>query len=567
MEIALEPRIPTYSGGLGVLAGDTIRSAADLGLPMIAVSLVYRKGYFHQKIDAKGNQREEPDAWEPQNHLEPVEGDAVVEIEGRPVHLRAWRYTVRGHSGGIVPVYLIDSDLPQNDPRDRTLTDSLYGGDSRYRLAQEIVLGIGGAQLVRNIGERSVQTYHLNEGHSALLVLSLLEEVLAARSGSAVTSDDVEAARRHCVFTTHTPVPAGHDRFSLPLVRTVLGGRRTELLEQSEALEDGELNMTYLALRGSRYVNGVAMRHGEISRGMFQHYPVHAITNGVHATTWSSPPLAELFDRHIPEWRRDNQYLRYAMGIPLGEIEEAHRRAKTALFEEVRRRTGAVLDAHVLTLGFARRATAYKRADLVLRDTARLKKIVREHGPIQFVYGGKAHPNDADGKALIRRVVESQSALDGAVKLVYLENYDMHLGALITSGVDVWLNTPERPLEASGTSGMKAALNGVPSLSILDGWWIEGHIEGVTGWAIGTQDGDPASDSESLYEALERIAALYVNDPKAFAQIRRWAITLNGSFFTTQRMVAQYALNAYIIGTSQLAQIAIDGITRTAVPR
>jgi starch phosphorylase len=547
MEIALEPETPTYSGGLGVLAGDTIRSAADLGFPMLAVSLVHRAGYFRQRLDADGNQREEAEGWSPEARLGPAGVSVRVQIEGRDVALRAWRHQVLGDGGHVVPVYLLDSDLEENDERDRHLTDWLYGGDARYRLAQEALLGIGGATLVRALGEGAVQTYHLNEGHSALLILSLLEEQLRARDATVPSEDDLAAVRRRCVFTTHTSLPAGHDRFPFDLVREIVGELRADLLAKAGLLFDGELNMTRLALRGSRYVNGVSIRHAEVTRKMLPGESIHAITNGVHAKTWTSAPFADLFDRHVPGWRRDNVYLRYADVVPLADIEDAHRRAKATLFEELQRRTGEPLELATLTIGFARRAAGYKRAGLILSDPERLQRIARETGPLLLVYGGKAHPHDAEGKALIRHVIQSGAALHDSAHAVYLENYDMRLAATLTAGADVWLNTPVRPLEASGTSGMKAALNGVPSLSVLDGWWLEGCIEGVTGWAIGDEsaEGDPAADAAALYEKLEHVAATFYRQPEVFARVRRCAIALNGSFFNTQRMLVQYAMNTY----------------------
>ena len=313
--------------------------------------------------------------------------------------------------------------------------------------------------------------------------------------------------------------------------------------------EDGSLNMTYLALRLSRYINGVAMRHREVSREMFPAHPIDAITNGVHAVTWTSEPLRALFDRRIPEWRRDNLYLRYAVAIPLEDIRRAHAAAKQAMIEEVERRSGVRLDPATMTIGFARRATPYKRADLIFSDIDRLRAIVDAMGPLQIVYGGKAHPRDEGGKALIRHIFEAAHKLEGAIRVVYLENYDIDLASKLTSGVDLWLNNPRKPLEASGTSGMKAALNGVPSLSVLDGWWFEGHIEGVTGWSIGGSaepEPDESRESNDLYVKLEQvILPLFYGLPLGYVEVMRHAIALNGSFFNTQRMVQQYVRNAY----------------------
>jgi starch phosphorylase len=552
MEICLEQAIPTYSGGLGVLAGDTIRAAADLGVPMAAVTLIHRKGYFHQHLDQRGNQSETPAPWRPEDFLELVPERVIVTVEGREVVVRAWRYPVVGVEGHVVPVYLLDTDLPENSDWDRTLTDFLYGGDSRYRLCQEVVLGMGGAELILALDGDARTQFHINEGHASLLTLSLLERQLAASGHVAPSELDVAAVRARCIFTTHTPVPAGHDRFPESLVRGVLGDARTVLLSASGCCDgagDTWLNMTRLALRFSHYANGVAMRHGEVSREMFPDYDIHAITNGVHALTWTSPPFRQLFDRYAPDWRKDNLYLRYAVGIPLEEIRAAHARAKQVLLGEVVRRTGTELDPGVLTIGFARRATPYKRADLVFTDVERLRAISKRVGALQIVYAGKAHPRDEGGKELIRNIFQAARELDGALRVVYLENYEMDLGALLTSGVDLWLNNPMKPLEASGTSGMKAAINGVPSLSVLDGWWVEGHVEGVTGWSIGTADAsqpDSAAEAADLYSKLERtIVPLFYNSPLAWAEVMRHCIALNGSYFNTQRMVTQYVRDAY----------------------
>ena len=550
MEIALDPAIPSYGGGLGILAGDMLRSAADLELPMIAVTLVHRKGYFRQHLDPDGNQTEEPDPWIPEAVLQPVEGTFTVNIENRDVHVRAWRYNLHGMSGFVVPVYLLDSDLPENSEWDRALTDTLYGGDSRYRICQEVLLGIGGVSLLRNVGVKNANSYHMNEGHAAFLTLALLEDQMKLRKYTVPVEADVEVVRRRCLFTTHTPVQAGHDRFPWELVKQVLGEPRTLLLQQVGFGAEGFLNMTNLALHFSRYVNGVAMRHGEVSQDMFPQFPIHAITNGVHAATWASPPFQDLFDREIPEWRRDNAYMRYAVGIPLEEIKKAHCLAKSALIKEVHRRSGMLLDESALTIGFARRAATYKRADLLFKDIERLKYISESIGPIQILYGGKAHPHDAGGKALIQRVIQAATGLKNDIKILYLENYNMALAKLITSGVDLWLNTPQRPQEASGTSGMKAALNGVPSLSVLDGWWVEGCVEDVTGWAIGYDSkisgDDSAAESASLYDKLERkIIPMFYRAPEAYAEVMRFSIALNASFFNTHRMLSQYKANAY----------------------
>ncbi len=550
MEMHLDARMHTYSGGLGVLAGDTLRAAADMGAPLVGVTLAHRKGYFRQHLDEEGNQTESCDEWRPEDLLKPVPAQARVWIEGREVRVRAWEYEVRGRSGRPVPVYLLDTRVPENTEWDQGLSDYLYGGDEHYRLCQEVVLGIGGVELLRELGVAGRVCYHMNEGHSALLTLALLGHRLQSQGRQEATEDDLQAVREQCVFTTHTPVPAGHDQFGEGLVRQVLSPERLALLEATGCCTEGVLNMTYLGLHLSRYVNGVGMRHGEVSSSMFPGYPIDAITNGVHAPTWVSEPFAELYDRRVPEWREDNLYLRYMVGAPLEEIREAHQAAKRRLLEVVKERTGRELEEKALTIGFARRATSYKRADLLFSDLARLRAMAAESGPLQVVYAGKAHPRDGGGKDLIRRVFAAARELGEAVPVVYLEDYDAELGKLMCAGVDVWLNTPLRPQEASGTSGMKAALNGVPSLSVLDGWWIEGHVEGVTGWSIGdTAEGesDQAREVESLYEKLSRVVIpCFYERPEEWGGMMRSAIALNGSFFNTQRMLAQYVRHAYL---------------------
>jgi starch phosphorylase len=549
MEVGLDPAMPTYSGGLGVLAGDTLRAAADLRVPMAAVTLLHHKGYFHQHLDAEGNQTESPSVWSPEAFLEPLPPRVSVTIEGRQVQVRAWRYLVRGLSGHSVPVYLLDTALAENDPWDQTLTDYLYGGDERYRLCQETVLGLGGVAMLRALGHGGVRLYHMNEGHSALLGLALLEEQTEGRSVGDVTDADKQAVRKRCVFTTHTPVPAGQDQFSPDLVRQVLGEKWVTALQATGCCPSGILNMTYLGLFSSHYINGVSMRHEEISHDMFPGYPINSITNGVHGVTWTAPAFQSLYDRLIPEWRGDNLYLRYAVGIPLDEIQQAHAQSKRELLAQVEGRTGVRLQPAAMTIGFARRASAYKRADLLLSDIERLKRIATQVGPLQVIYGGKSHPRDESGKAIIRRIFEAAAALGDTLPVVYLEDYDMELARSLCAGVDLWLNTPQKPREASGTSGMKAALNGVPSLSVLDGWWIEGHAEGVTGWSIGDDwepESDPSKETGSLYDKLEYvILPMFYGRPEAYAAVMRSAIALNASFFNAQRMMLQYLANAY----------------------
>jgi starch phosphorylase len=549
MEIAIDESMPTYSGGLGILAGDTLRAAADAGLPLAAVTLVYHRGYYRQKIDENGRQREEADLWSPQGRLELADVTTEITLEGRTVRVRAWRTAIAGVRGARVPVYLLDTDLPVNDPWDRTLTDSLYGGDRRYRLAQEALLGLAGKAIVDAATGGNIVRYHMNEGHSALVVPALYNQF----------HGDLPQVRAACVFTTHTPVPAGHDRFGRDLAESLLPRDIVGALERLNQLEP-DLNLTHLALAGASCCNAVAMKHGEVSRAMFPGHDIVAITNGVHAATWVAPPMAALFDRALPGWRADNFRLRHAVGIPLDELQAAHGVAKATLLERLRERTGARLDPEAFTIGFARRAAAYKRADLLFRDIDRLRRIAHEFGAVQVIYGGKAHPQDEDGKVLVQRVHEAMRAVGRDVHAVYVPNYDMAFAKYMVAGVDVWLNTPLRPEEASGTSGMKAALNGIPSLSTLDGWWIEGNVEGRTGWAIGTLDGSPDDDAPALYDALERIIPLYYQSPEKYAAVRRHAIAINGSYFTTERMVHEYAVIAYGLAADAAAPVGGEAV-------
>jgi starch phosphorylase len=555
MEIGLRSDMPTYSGGLGILAGDTVQTAADMEVPMAAVTMLTRHGYFHQELDASGRQTEKPDVWEVAEHLRELEARVTVLIEKREVQIRAWRYDVVGLTGFVVPVLFLDTDLPVNDKRDRELSRHLYGGDNRYRLCQEYVLGVGGVRMLRTLGYDQIDRFHMNEGHAALLVLQLLDEELNRSGGRKIKPQHIESVRNKCVFTTHTPVAAGHDQFPMDLVHKVIGRHRIWNLQGELTADGGMLNMTYLALNFSHYVNGVSRQHGKVSQEMFSEYRIAAITNGVHAATWTAPPVEKLLDRYVPAWRADNFSLRYALSVPPEELWDAHTKCKARLIREIARERRVRLDPEVFTIGFGRRATAYKRADLIFRDLDRLKKIAAHAGPFQIVFGGKAHPQDEPGKKLIRQIFAAKEQLEPEIRIVYLPNYDIDVAKVMIPGVDLWLNTPQPPYEASGTSGMKAALNGVPSLSILDGWWIEGWVENLTGWAInekgrvrkaGKTD-TSGQDARALYDKLQNtVLPLFYHDRPQYLRIMLFALALNGSFFNTQRMLQEYMLKAYM---------------------
>lgn len=530
MEVALKKGMATYAGGLGILAGDVMRSAADLNLPIVGVTLANRAGYFKQLLGPSGQQQEAPDAWSPERYAAALGTKVVVRLEERSVWIGAWLYQVASRSGASVPVILLDTNLPENGIEDRTLTDRLYGGDAAYRLKQEAILGIGGVRMLRALAMHVV-CFHMNEGHSALLGLELRRS----------------RERVRCVFTTHTPVDAGHDRFPYPLVSQVLKDYFA-LDELKQLGGKDQLNMTQLALSLADYVNGVARRHVEVSQGMFPAYKIRAITNGVHPYTWTSEPMRSLYNHHIPDWDQRPERLMHAGQLKSADLWAAHLAAKAALLRTIRERGGPSMNQDLPIIGFARRMTAYKRTTLIFREVDRLKSIAAKY-PFQIVCAGKAHPRDTEGKQDVEQLHRHAAALSGTIDIAFLADYDMDLALTLVSGSDLWLNTPLPPLEASGTSGMKAAFNGVPNLSVLDGWWQEGCIEGVTGWAIGdnTETNDE-SHAAALYDKLERVVLpLWHEDREGWISVMKGAIGRNANYFNSHRMMHQYAAEAYLL--------------------
>ncbi len=545
MEIALRPEMHTYSGGLGVLAGDTVRSSADLQLPMVFVTLASRSGYFRQEIDRKGHQIERPDHWEPAEWASMVPAMVAVEIEGRPVWVRPWLYIHTSPGGGSVPVLLLDTDLDQNDAANRPITSHLYGGDQAYRLKQELILGVGGARILQALGF-AIDVYHLNEGHAAFLPVELLRRFrrMAHAPGEEGDGHDRARVRDMCIFTTHTPVDAGHDRFAYELVAATTSDLMP--IDELRGLAGADmLNMTTLALSLSRYVNGVARRHATTARDMFPGYEVTSVTNGVHVGTWAHPAFARVFDASIPHWPIEPELLARADTLDDGAVWAAHEEAKADLCRLVRETTGTELRPELPIVGYGRRMTGYKRPDLLFSDVERLRALARDH-PFQVVLAGKAHPKDQAGKNLIASLHALARELSDVLPVVFVPNYDMAMGSILVAGSDVWLNTPVPPMEASGTSGMKAGLNGVPNLSTLDGWWVEGCIEGVTGWGIRSADSG-ADDAAALYAKLgETVLPLYERDRKGWIWMMKQSIAKVGSYFNSQRMMRQYASEAYI---------------------
>ena len=541
MEIGLKASIPTYAGGLGVLAGDILKSAADLGVPMAGMTLLYRKGYFRQVFE-DCSQTEKPVEWDPENELTLLPNEVTVMIEQRVVKVRVWCHEIQGLAGFTVPVYFLDTDVEGNTPEDRELTWYLYGGDERYRLCQEIILGSGGLRILRDLGFGNIDDYHLNEGHAAFLLLELIREM---------GYEYYEKVKGKGIFTTHTPVSAGHDYFSWDLINKVMHPSMARRLRRMMP-EDQNISMTEIALRYSRYTNGVSKKHTEVSRAMLKSDDVDCITNGVHAFSWVGPEMSALFSKYIQGWENAPERLVQAMYIPVEEIRTAHSEAKKRLLEFVEKKTGKKLEGDRLTIGFARRVAHYKRADLILRDTDRLVRAAG--GKVQFIFAGKAHPKDNPGKETLKKLLcEAENMVGTDVPIVFLEDYDMDMAALLVQGVDLWLNNPIRPREASGTSGMKCALNGVPNFSILDGWWVEGCLEGVTGWSIGPapmeaidDHYDESVDLDDLLEKLEKIVIpTFYDSPDEWGRVMRGAIAINGSYFNTHRVVREYCERAY----------------------
>jgi len=539
MEVGLASEIPTYAGGLGTLAGDAIRSGADLKLPLVAVTLISKRNYFKQKLDANGRQSEQPREWNPEKLLVLLPNEVYVQIEGRSVKVKAWLYKYKSVTGGVVPVIFLDTDHDGNVPEDREITFYLYGGNERYRLKQEAILGFGGVRMLDALGFK-VRKYHMNEGHSSFLSVELLRKF----------GMDTEKVRELCVFTTHTPVDAGHDKFNYGLVSEVLETVDLEPLKKYGGAEI--LNMTCLALNLSNYVNGVAKRHQEISSKMFAGYEIHAVTNGVHSFTWTGESYRKVYDKYLPGWAIEPELLAKVDIIPDCDIWAAHEEQKQILIDYANLTAGSSLSSDIFTLGFARRATEYKRPTLLFSNLERLRTISQK-GKVQAIFAGKAHPRDEGGKKLIEQIYSFGRQLKGDVEIVYLEDYSMDIAAKMVGGVDVWLNTPFRPMEASGTSGMKAAHNGVINFSVLDGWWAEGWIENLTGWAIGPHSAESDNEETTLMEAEDLYNKLeYVITPMFYDRRDEWVKMMKNSigkiayYFNSHRMMRRYVIDAYL---------------------
>ena len=533
-EIGISSNLPTYSGGLGVLAGDHIKASADAGLPMVAISLLYKEGYFKQRIDEGGVQSETYPKFDPMPLLEKVDVKFTLKLRERDVWIQAYKYDYKGINGKIIPIYFLDTDVEENFDDDKIITLRLYSGNKDHRILQEAILGFGGMKLLSKLNFTDIKTYHMNEGHCSFLTLNLFEKY----------NFEIKKVKEKCHFTTHTPVEAGHDHFSKDRVKKLLHGLLPENLQLPRIVQDNRLHMTELGLHFSRSANGVSKLHGKVAQDQFPDYTINYITNGVYHPYWIGKSFRELYDIKLDGWRENPKLLLDINRISDADLEWAHWSQKHFLLSYVNSQTQKALSENVLTIGFARRAAEYKRAKLIFRDIERLKSICK--GKVQIVFAGKAHPNDEGGKQLIKDVVSNASKLFGEVKVVYLENYNIWLGKLITSGVDVWLNTPLRPNEASGTSGMKAALNGIPNFSIIDGWWAEGCNHGINGWSIGKEEfPDDEADANNLYDILEnQIIPTYYENKKEWINLMRESIK-TGIDFTAYRMIEDYNRKFY----------------------
>tara|TARA_B100001113_G_scaffold353408_1_gene357637 strand:- start:595 stop:2244 length:1650 start_codon:yes stop_codon:yes gene_type:complete len=532
-EIGIWSELHTYSGGLGVLAGDHVKSAADAEINLIGVTLLYREGYGRQHIDETGNQTESFAAIDPSDHLIDTGLELTLPLDGGTLYSKIWKIEVVGVTGHVVPVYFLDTHHPENSEYHRRLGARLYGGNDDVRIRQEYLLGVGGVRLLNKM-DKDFSGLHLNEGHCSFALLELLNQGWSRADLS-----------KKILFTTHTPVPAGHDRFNWDDVNEVLGelmpDDAVELVKSVGDPEGGaRCSMSHLAVALAEQVNAVSNLNAEVASKMFDNYQIHPLTNGVHHITWTSPIMAELFNSQLPGWKQNPTLLANADQLSSDDLLDARRKNRKVFRELVKASTGVELKEDRLTIGFARRFATYKRANLVFHDLDKLREFGA--GKIQFVFSGKAHPRDEGGKQLIRDIYGSAKHISQDIPVAFLENYDMDTGLAITSGVDIWLNNPVRPMEASGTSGMKAAMNGVPNCSILDGWWPEGCQHGVNGWAIGSSEDerDDERDAENIYSVLQNeVLPSWEKGNQIWANIMRASIATSARF-TGARMISEY---------------------------
>lgn len=548
MEIALEDRLRSYAGGLGVLAGDILKSAADLSYKMVGVTILSDKGYFDQEI-IDGKQVSIPESDYDFSKLRRIDEVISVNIGDETVKVGAWEYLITGVDGSIVPVYFLDTNIEPNQGANKHITSFLYGGNNDYRLKQEIVLGIGGVKLLEKLGYK-LDKYHLNEGHNSLAAAYLCLQIEGVD-----IADKVNQNKERIVFTNHTPIKAGNDSFSLSDMTRYLPDFSELLSLYSD--NNSSVNMTKLGMSLAGFSSGVSKPHRKVLLEMFPGFKIGSINNGIDPNYWASDHMSKLFDKNISGWKKDNSLLAKAKKISLSDIASAHDHAKSSLISYVNDKAGVKLSESVFTIGFARRFAPYKRSGMILSDMDRLLGIHKKM-PIQIIYAGKAHPQDELGQKIISDILQKAKEYQEDIKIVFLEDYGISLAKLLVSGCDIWLNNPLPYLEASGTSGMKAAVNGVPQLSTKDGWWVEGYKRGKTGWSFGESVSHSESgsqeefissteaDAPEMYSLLEDvILPIFYDNPKKWQKIMRSAIAINGSSFSSQNTVKGYAKRAY----------------------
>lgn len=524
MEIALENNIKTYAGGLGVLAGDVLRSAARKKIPLVGVTILNKQGYFKQKISSSGSQIEQIDRDYDFSRLKKLETEVTINIGRDLVKIGVWEYLIKGENGFTVPVYLLDTGIAGNKLIYKKLTAKLYGGNLEARLRQEMILGRGGVKILAALGHNNITTYHLNEGHGAFATIELFNA-----SQAATNEEKVKEVKQKCIFTTHTPIKTVYDSFPIEMI---LKNQPDFPCDLASIIKDNQVDTLNLGIYFSRFVNGVSLAHRALLNNLFPEVNFQAITNGVNSLFWTSPEFKSLYDKYLTGWRDNYKLLAKATNIPTDEIWQAHQTAKKRLLEYIKINKKLDWREEILTIGFARRFTEYKQPLLILSDVERLLEISGKGEKIQIIFAGKAHIRDVAGQDAIKKINQLRKKYP-KLKLVFLENYNLDLAHLLIAGSDVWLNNPLPPQEACGTSGMKAAHNGVPQISTLDGWWPEGFKPGKTGWAI--------TNADDLYEILKReILPLYYQKPEAWREMMRNVIALNAAYFNSDRMLEQY---------------------------
>lgn len=536
MEIGLEDSMKTYAGGLGILAGDTLKSAADLGLKVYGISILYKFGYFKQYLNEEGQQIEVPDEWDFRNYLTFTGKVITFDLKGESVSAEIWKYEVLGVTGHVVPVYFLNTDIDSNSQANRYISFNLYTPFEDTRLRQEITLGIGGIKALEELGHDNLDNYHLNESHAVFSILAL-EEKLESR----------EEVVKKIVFTTHTPAEHGHKKYNRDTLEYILHPTYMDLLRKD--FDGDELHLTKFGLRNAKYSNGVSKLHGQVSSNMFPEFKIDFVTNGIHANTWAGSATSEVLKRFVKGWEKSPGLLTQSATIPEGEILEMHQANKQELMNYVKVKTGNVLDVNTFTIGFARRVDGYKRSGFIFRNMSVLTKIAKKFGGLQIIFSGKAYFDYGPSEDIIKNVFKHAKEDLGLLKVIFLEDYGMYTSQMMVQGCDIWLNNPIKPLEASGTSGMKAALNGVPSLSTIDGWWVEGWEEGFTGWSIGSEDpyeNDEEHDLYDMYSKLEFVVIPMWKEHKVkWARVQRNCIAKNASYFNTHRMVEEYVEKGY----------------------